>query len=212
MREEAMADRMAMVPGARVRDDTGTLVHYGTVQGPVLDDPHRVWVVWDEPRQIQGGARAVYTSALWRDLEPAPGAPVCRRPAEPAAATALASEQPTPVPLPPGVPESSEYARWGWSDVTKERLRQDAKWGVSRNLHPQLWLAVLVEEVGEVGQAILNGEIDNYREELVQVAAVALAAIQDFDWQSHQRDRLPPPQVVAFGWERAERQGDDGDN
>jgi len=67
-----------------------------------------------------------------------------------------------------------------------------------------LWLAVLVEEVGEVGQAILRGERKNYREELVQVAAVALAAIQDYDWMLANRDMLPPPQIVASSWERAE--------
>ena len=118
----------------------------------------------------------------------------------------MASEQPTPVTLPAGVPESSVYAGYGWNDVHKERERQDAKWGVSRNLHPQLWLAVLAEEMGEVGQAILKGERQNYRAELVQVAAVALAAIQDWDWQCTCLEDLPAPQVVAFGWQRAEEE------
>ena len=102
------------------------------------------------------------------------------------------------------VPASSVYAGYGYADVRDEREQQDRKWGISRNLHPQLWLAVLVEEVGEVGQAILKGERDNYRDELVQVAAVALAAIQDHDWQEANREELPPPQVVAFAWQRAE--------
>ena len=36
------------------------------------------------------------------------------------------------------------------------------------------------------------------------VAAVALAAIQDYDWMLANRDMLPPPQIVASSWERAE--------
>src|SRR6185437_2835975 len=116
-------------------------------------------------------------------------------------------EQPTPVTLPDGVPESREYARWGWSNVTQERIHQDGKWGVSPNLHPQLWLPVLAEEFGEVAKAILQGGLVNYREEVVQVAAVALAMLQDWDWQQAHRTKLPPPQVVAAAWERAQREG-----
>lgn len=119
--------------------------------------------------------------------------------------TAMYGEQPTPVKLPAGVPQSSYCAGYGLLDVEKERKRQDAKWGISRNLHPQLWLPVLVEEIGEVAQAILKGDRANYRTELVQVAAVALAALQDWDWQQENYDLLPPPQVVAFAWERSEQ-------
>jgi len=113
--------------------------------------------------------------------------------------------------IPVGIPESSVYAGFGWAAVRKERERQDRKWGVSRNLHPQLWLPVVMEEVGEVAQAVLKGDRDNYREELVHIAAVALAAIQDFDWQDANRDALPEPQVVAFAWERSERGEDPTD-
>lgn len=123
----------------------------------------------------------------------------------------MPSKQPTPVTIPAGVPESSVYAGYGYADVKDERERQDRKWGVSRNLHPQLWLPVLLEEAGEVAQAVLKGDRDNYREELVHLAAVALAAIQDFDWQTDHWDRLPAPQVVAYAWERAER-GEDPTN
>lgn len=117
----------------------------------------------------------------------------------------MASEQPYERPLPDGVTSSHRFRGTGLYDVLSERDRQDAKWGVSRNLHPQLWLPVLMEEVGELAQAVLKGDRANYREELVQVAAVALAALQDLDWQREYRDRLPGPQVVAFAWERAER-------
>ncbi len=37
-------------------------------------------------------------------------------------------------------------------------------------------LSVLVEEVGEVARAVNDGKQDNYRDELVQVAAVAIAS------------------------------------
>lgn len=61
--------------------------------------------------------------------------------------------------------------------IESERERQDQKWG-KRNEHDgdaDLVLnAVLTEEVGEVAQAVLRVDVDNLREELVQVAAVAV--------------------------------------
>lgn len=123
----------------------------------------------------------------------------------------MPSEQPTPVTIPAGVPESS-YCRFDALEaVLAERDRQDIKWGGSRNLHPQLWMPVVAAELGEANKAILKGDRDNYLEELVQTAASALAAVQDFLWQREFGDRLPPPQVVAFAWERAERGEEPGD-
>lgn len=71
------------------------------------------------------------------------------------------------------------------SDVLKERLRQDEKWGEQNHL-PETWLAILMEEMGETAQAVLHardGAIrwEHYRNELVQTAAVALAALECFD-------------------------------
>lgn len=71
------------------------------------------------------------------------------------------------------------------SDVRLERQRQDEKWG-PQDHSPAEWLAVLTEEVGEVATGILrhrfNGRaLSEYREELVQVAAVAVAAIEALD-------------------------------
>jgi NTP pyrophosphatase (non-canonical NTP hydrolase) len=69
--------------------------------------------------------------------------------------------------------------------VVTERARQDAKWGV-HNHAPIVWLARLMEEVGEAAQAALplvwggKGQAE-YRGELVQVAAVAVAAIESLD-------------------------------
>ena len=66
-------------------------------------------------------------------------------------------------------------------DVLKERERQNEKWGLQRHPHAY-WLAILVEEVGEVAQAIQQGSVaskdtdaDDLYTELIHVAAVASA-------------------------------------
>jgi NTP pyrophosphatase (non-canonical NTP hydrolase) len=59
--------------------------------------------------------------------------------------------------------------------VTAERERQDQKWGSQRHLPHDRWNTILGEEVGEVANAILEGDIANLKKELVQVAAVAIA-------------------------------------
>lgn len=65
--------------------------------------------------------------------------------------------------------------------IVEERFRQDKKFGeMPRNLHPSVWAIVLGEEVGEVNRALLEGDYKNYIQELIQVAAVALAAIEDY--------------------------------
>lgn len=65
-------------------------------------------------------------------------------------------------------------------DVKAERVRQNILWG-RQDHNPDRWLTILVEEVGEVAKAIQEGDKKNYREELVQVAAVAVAAIESLD-------------------------------
>ena len=47
------------------------------------------------------------------------------------------------------------------------------------NLHRSM--SVLMEEVGEAARAVLEGDRDNLREELVQVAAVAVAIVEAID-------------------------------
>lgn len=80
--------------------------------------------------------------------------------------------------------------------VENEVQRQIEKWGVQKH-EPLLWNAILVEEVGEVSKAILetwfqgrpitdNGE--QYREELIQVAAVAISAIRALDMANDPRN------------------------
>lgn len=82
-------------------------------------------------------------------------------------------------------------------DIMTERCVQNAKWG-EQNHAPAIWLAILSEEVGEVAQEVLRAkfakkpDIFDYRKEMVQVAAVALAAIECFD-----RDIVKGKQTVS---------------
>lgn len=66
-------------------------------------------------------------------------------------------------------------------EVLLERDRQNTKWGHQRHTYGD-WLKILVEEVGEVAQAMLTGkgwgkdtDANNLYKELIQVAAVASA-------------------------------------
>ena len=65
-------------------------------------------------------------------------------------------------------------------EVFDERGFQDEKWG-EQNHPPVFWLAILTEEVGEVARALQEGKWGQYRDELVQVAAVAVAAVASLD-------------------------------
>lgn len=71
-------------------------------------------------------------------------------------------------------------------DVLAERKRQDERWG-QQDHEPHVWLAILVEEVGEVAETVADKlaggtwRRDEYRGEMVQAAAVALAALECFD-------------------------------
>jgi NTP pyrophosphatase (non-canonical NTP hydrolase) len=76
------------------------------------------------------------------------------------------------------------------SDVRAERERQDEKWG-EQNHMPDRWMCILMEEVGEAAKEILEAQATilvprgrkKFREEMVQVAAVALAIIECVDRQ-----------------------------
>jgi len=66
-------------------------------------------------------------------------------------------------------------------EIVVERARQDVKWG-SQRAHPGLlWNAILNEEVGECARALLERDYDGLREELIQVAAVAVAWVESLD-------------------------------
>ena len=70
-------------------------------------------------------------------------------------------------------------------DVMAERMRQDDKWG-EQNHDPFVYLSILMEEVGEMSKAALEARygghsIQEFREEAVHAAAVALAAVECID-------------------------------
>lgn len=74
------------------------------------------------------------------------------------------------------------------SNIMQERKLQDEKWGV-QNHKPIEWSAILMEEVGEMAKEAHEyhfrgryykdtGQLERYRKELVQVAAVAVAMLE----------------------------------
>lgn len=80
--------------------------------------------------------------------------------------------------------------------VREERVRQDDKWGpVPRNLSPERWLAILAEEFGEFAHDVCDHKFEygeykeNMRDELIQIAAVAVVIIEDLDHQEAELDR-----------------------
>jgi NTP pyrophosphatase (non-canonical NTP hydrolase) len=77
-------------------------------------------------------------------------------------------------------------------DIVNERKRQDAKWG-EQNHDPFAWLTILGEEYGEACKAALEahfdgyeitGDYSDYRKELIETAAVVVAAIECLDRSS----------------------------
>lgn len=67
------------------------------------------------------------------------------------------------------------------NDIVKERNRQDVLWGADRDLSHGQWLVILVEEVGEVAKAMQEGDWKDIRTELIQVAAVCVAWLENID-------------------------------
>ena len=77
-------------------------------------------------------------------------------------------------------------------EVLEECLSQEEHWGI-QNHHPEKWMNILMEEVGEASKAVLEsfpfiGDqikfkywLSEYRDELIQVAAVAISAIDSLD-------------------------------
>ena len=70
-------------------------------------------------------------------------------------------------------------------EVLEERKRQEQKWG-ELNHTPAYYLMILGEEVGEANKAALEAHFEgkplsDYRKELIQVAAVAVAMIECYD-------------------------------
>lgn len=75
--------------------------------------------------------------------------------------------------------------------VKRELIFQRGKWG-EQNHSPEIWMLILGEEFGEAQKDVLeficpnsqklDGDwINEYRKELIQVAAVAISAIESLD-------------------------------
>lgn len=67
-----------------------------------------------------------------------------------------------------------------FEDIKAEIARQNHLWG--EQSHPGYkWCCILVEEIGELCQAILKEDILHAREEVIQVAAVAAQVAKAID-------------------------------
>ena len=73
--------------------------------------------------------------------------------------------------------------------IVLERQRQDLKWGPPEELPkdrtPEHWLAILMEEVGELAEAVVEKAAGGHRKwdsaihkELIQTAAVAISWLE----------------------------------
>jgi NTP pyrophosphatase (non-canonical NTP hydrolase) len=71
-------------------------------------------------------------------------------------------------------------------EVATERCRQNGKFGTERirRQSPQLRLAILMEEVGELARAILERDQSAMRTEAIQVAAVAVALVEGLEQET----------------------------
>jgi hypothetical protein len=65
-------------------------------------------------------------------------------------------------------------------EVAAERAHQDREHGPPRERGYTWadWMVVLIEEVGEVAKAMQDGGVNDVRDEIVDVAAVALAMLE----------------------------------
>lgn len=75
-----------------------------------------------------------------------------------------------------------------WQLIVDERKYQEKKYG-KQNHEPLKWLAILMEEVGEASKEVLECQMPNYVEEMVQVAAVAVAALETILTKGQEQDK-----------------------
>lgn len=66
-----------------------------------------------------------------------------------------------------------------YDEIKLERKKQVEKWG-EQNHNPIKWIVILTEEVGETAKEALEKK-KFYRKELIQCAAVCVAAIESYD-------------------------------
>lgn len=62
--------------------------------------------------------------------------------------------------------------------VRAERGLQDARWGDQSSKTGLQWLSVETEELGEVARALNEGDVTKLKEEVIQVAAVAVVWLE----------------------------------
>ncbi|HWV25411.1 MAG TPA: MazG-like family protein [Thermomicrobiales bacterium] len=73
-----------------------------------------------------------------------------------------------------------------YADIDVERERQEARFGSQYHAWPT-WSTILTEECGEVAEACLmthwgsDADLPHLREELIQVAAVAVQMVEKLD-------------------------------
>lgn len=65
-----------------------------------------------------------------------------------------------------------------FDQIVKERNRQDQKFGI-QNHSLERWITILTEETGEVARSVLDNKPEELKEELIQVAAVAIAILEN---------------------------------
>lgn len=90
--------------------------------------------------------------------------------------------------------------------IDNERERQETKWGPQEH-DIREWLVILMEEIGEAAQAccdmrIKGAPIEYVRKELVHVAAVAVAALEDRFQLGEPQGLVKLPQFPGSGPER----------
>lgn len=82
--------------------------------------------------------------------------------------------------------------------IKRERAKQILKWGDQVH-HPLYWLGILMEEVGEVGKALVENKLDEYPDEVIQVAAVCIAMIES---HYHPENRWGEPKSLTHSSKR----------
>jgi hypothetical protein len=67
-----------------------------------------------------------------------------------------------------------------YTEIAKQRKKQNIQWGES-NHAPPIWLTILAKKQGDLAKSILRNEPQNYKELLLELSAVCVAAIGCFD-------------------------------
>lgn len=67
-----------------------------------------------------------------------------------------------------------------YAAIRAERTRQNLKWG-PQDHSPSHWFVILAEEIGEIAKAIYENDKEEYPKELIQSAAVIVAALETYE-------------------------------